>query len=93
MHKMRHDQPYVEIVSPGCCNLHSGTKETILNPETRTLRISIKLTSSISNTKDTKPSPSTDQSDSQTQIMENRHGPVINSTSRHHWRQQVGIQV
>ena len=93
MHKMRHDQPYVETVSQGCCNLHSWTKETILNPETRIRRILIKQTSSISNTKDTKPSSSTDQSDSQTQIIGNRHGRVINSTCRHHWRRQVGIQV
>ena len=50
-------------------------------------------TSSISNTKDTKPSPSTEESDSQTQIRGNRHGRVINSTSRYHWRRQVGIQV
>ena len=90
---MRHDQPYVETVLPGGCNLRNGTKKTITNPETWILRISIKSTSSISNTNDTKPSPSTDQSDSQTQIMRIRHGPVINSTSRHHWRWQVGIQV
>ena len=64
MHKMRHDRPYVETVSPGCYNLHSGTKETISNPETRILRISINPPSSISNIKDTQPSPSIDQSDS-----------------------------
>ena len=93
MHQMRHDQPYVETVLLGCSNLQGRSKETISNPETRILRILIKPTSSILNTKDTRPSPSTDQSDSQTQIMGNRNGRVINSRSRHHWRRQVGIQV
>ena len=73
----------------GSINYH--TKETIPNTKEGFFRISKQQTPGITDTPDTT-SASTGKPDSMAKGMGNGNERVINSTSRHRWRPQSGIE-
>ena len=88
---MRHEQLRMETMAKKGGSINYHTKETIPDTKKGMFWISKQQTPGIRDTPDTT-STSTGKPDSQTKGMGNGNGQVINSTSRHRWQRQSGIE-
>ena len=91
MYKMRHEQSRMETMPKTCGRINYHKKEIISNTKKRLWWISKRQTPGITDTVDTT-GTSTSEPDSQTKGIGNGNGRVINSTSRHRWQLQSGIE-
>ena len=88
---MLNKQPCMEAMPKRCGSINYHTKETIPDTKKGLFRISKQQTRGITDTQDTT-SASTGKLDSMAKSMGNGNRQGINSTSRHRWRWQSGIE-